>query len=621
MLKTYTEFIVDIPANAHVAYTRNSVYITTGKRYLSDKGYNQDSRKCIGKYISPTQMHPNSNYQLFYPAQWEELTKKKSLIGTKKVGIKSALTAISNTSGIKENLKQTFGLEASNAMLDYSMYSIMNHSDATEQFETAMCNHILFSDKVHTDDWYSNFFTKGIDSGQCTKFKNYWAAHCKKLGYEDVYLCFDGSNNDCQAKDVEIAEKGHAKSKNNTNTISYMYAVSENDCTPITFTEYRGGQVDSKAIKELITFLNAFGFKVKGAIIDRYFCNKPVLDYLTGEGINYVVMLTSKVKGKSFMMAKYAEALKWNVKNYIRASEIFGITDKAPIFKESTDDSFIHLYFDWKNGGERAIKLISDTYKAYDDAIADIADGKCPTIEGKAKQYIKIKSNEIDGTIKYEVEFDSSSLQKNVDEKGFSALASSEEMTADDADEKYRKRDNSEVCYKFIKSQLGFSTTRVYSEKSVRSKMFICFLSSIIRNDIVKAAKTCKISTNVALRELSLLESRLLPDDNYIFIHNQNTRQLNLMQQLGITDTLIDELVKEENDFNHGIVKRRRKRKPGPKKGSHNNQYDENGNIIPRKRGPKPGSHHETIRLKIDGTPKQKPGPKVGSKHKINSGN
>lgn len=50
-------------------------------------------------------------------------------------------------------------------------------------------------------------------------------------------------------------------------------------------------------------------------------------------------------------------------------------------------------------------------------------------------------------------------------------------------------------------------------------------------------------------------------------------------------------------------------------------QYDENGNIIPRKRGPKPGSHHETIRLKIDGTPKQKPGPKVGSKHKINSGN
>jgi len=93
------------------------------------------------------------------------------------------------------------------------------------------------------------------------------------------------------------------------------------------------------------------------------------------------------------------------------------------------------------------------------------------------------------------------------------------------------------------------------------------------------------------------------------------------MKSLGITEDLINRLVTEENNLNHGIVERRRKRKPGPKKGSHNNKYDENGNVIPRKPGPKPGSHHKTVKLKKDGTPKQKPGPKTNSKDKINSGN
>ncbi len=118
-----------------------------------------------------------------------------------------------------------------------------------------------------------------------------------------------------------------------------------------------------------------------------------------------------------------------------------------------------------------------------------------------------------------------------------------------------------------------------------------------------------------------MLEARLLPDDNYIFIHNENTRQLCLMKALGNTDDLISEIITEENNMNHGIVKRRRKRKPGPKKGSHNNKYNEDGNVIPKKPGPKPGSHHKTVSLKKDGTPKQKPGPKPGSKRKSNSGN
>lgn len=617
MIKSYKDIVVKIPKEAHISFSTKRVYIITQKNYRRDKGYNQDSRKIIGTYINSEEMHPNANFKELYPAQWAEVTKTKTLPGNKKIGMKAAVSSIVEKEGIKKDLDSVFGIESSSAILDYAMYAIENHSDVTEQFEKAMDNRFLFSDKAHSDNWYSTFFNKGIESADCTKFKNGWAKHCKDLGYEDVYLCLDGSNNDCQASDVEIAEKGHSKSRHNVNIVSYMYAVAATDGMPISFVEYRGGEVDSKAIMELIEFLTAFGFKVKGAIIDRFFCFKPVLDFLESKKIEYVVLMTANVSGKAIMMSRYAEKIRWNVSDYIRTSEIFGITDRAPIFKNSEHDSYIHLYFDWKNGGERAIKLIGDTYAEYDKAMSDVSAGNVPQIDGKFKDYLSVKQTDSN----YEVEFNHEKLQDVVNGKGFSAIATSEEMTAEQADLKYRSRDNSEVCYKFVKKHLGFATTRVYSENSVRSKFFICFVASIIRHYILQAAKQSKISTNLALREISLLEAKLLPDDNYIFIHNENQRQKTLMSLLGISEELIAEIITDENNFNHGIVERRRRRKPGPKRGSHNNKYDEDGNIIPRKPGPKPGSHHKTLKLKKDGTPKQKPGPKPGSKHKSNFGN
>jgi len=539
MVKTYKDVVVGIPTDAHISFSTKRVYVITQKNYRRDKGYNQDSRKVIGTCINSTEMHPNANFKELYPALWAELTKTKSLPSTKKIGMKAAVSSIVEREGLGKELKAVFGEESSNAILDYVMYAIESISDVTEE----MTNHFLFSDKIYDENWYRDFFNKGINPADCTKFKDDWAKHCKELGYEEVYLCFDG----------------------------YIHAVTATDTMPVTFAEYR----DSEEITAIITYLKAFGFKIKGAIIDPYFCRKEILDFLESQGIEYVVLLTDNTTGRTTMMSKYAENLKWNVKYFIRTAEIFGITDKAPIFQNSEHYSFIHLFFDWKNGGERAIKLIGETYAAMTGSIS-------------------VKKSD--------------ALQKAIDNTGFYAIATSKEMTAAEAYLKYKSKKNSEECYKFVKEHLGFKEL---------SKIFFWFLVSIIRNYILKACKECKISSSQALQEITLLEARLLPDDNYVFIHNENSRQKALMSKIGITDSLISEIIAEENNLNHGVIERRRKRKPGPKKGSHNNKYDESGNIIPRKPGPKPGSHHKTVKLKKDGTPKQKPGPKPGSKHKI----
>ena len=55
-----------------------------------------------------------------------------------------------------------------------------------------------------------------------------------------MWLCIDGSNDDCQSNGVDIAEKGHDKLGKNINIVSLNYAVTE-DGKPVTYDVYRGG--------------------------------------------------------------------------------------------------------------------------------------------------------------------------------------------------------------------------------------------------------------------------------------------------------------------------------------------------------------------------------------------
>ena len=615
MGKIYRDIRVEIPGDASVSYSDRRVYITTQKNYLSEKGFNENKRLVIGQYIDPQSMHPNDNYKLKYPAFWESKTSRPVLPGNKKIGLYAAVDKVVRENGIYDNLAAIFGDDQTNAILDYATFMIETHSDATEQYAAYAKDRMNFSRCVRSDSWFSDFFKRGITSADSMKFKNAWALSCKDRGIESVYLCIDGSNNNCSAEHVEKAEKGAAKSHENIDIVSYMYAVSEADGTPITYVEYRGGEVDSKAIKEILTFLAAFGISVKGAIIDKGFCTKGVTDYLEEKGIEYILMLVNGTSGKTSMIDKYAKDLRWKVSSYIRGTDYFGVTDRFPIFESSDHDSYIHLFFDWKNGGERAISLIGDVYAAYDAAVEAVELGKAPRIPSKYGNYLNAVKLRGRGK-RYRIDIDYEKLQTAVDMKGFSAIATSEEMSAEEANQRYQRRMNSEICYKFIKSHLGASVTRTHEDEGVQSKLFECFIASIIRCEILKAAEKAGISTNVALRELSLLEMRLLPGDTYTFIHTESQRQIDMLAALGMKVEELDDIVAKENNYNAGKTERRRKKKPGPKKGSHRKKYDEQGNEIKMKPGPKPGSHHRKENLKKDGTPKQKPGPKPGSHHK-----
>lgn len=114
------------------------------------------------------------------------------------------------------------------------------------------------------------------------------------------------------------------------------------------------------------------------------------------------------------------------------------------------------------------------------------------------------------------------------------------------------------------------------------------------------------------IQELEKVEVQKL-NGVYTYTHTENERLKSFFGAMGADAAeLIDDSVKFENDRLAGRIPVPRRRKPGPRKGSHRKQYDEQGNIIVQKPGVNPGTKRKDINQ--DGTLRKKPGVKPGTK-------
>jgi len=299
---------VPIPENAYISNSDARVYIVDEKKYNAEKHYNNDKRTVIGKAVSKLEMYPNSEYRFRYPNIFNENCTEGDKMPAINIIIGPYVTmlAIGHNIGVYEILINTFGPQFANTIMDYALYSIVEHSDITKDFKPTMANYLLFSEETFGDTWLSGFLKNKITEYQVSNFKNAWVNKCIENGLKDVWLCIDGSNDDCDAKEVNLSELGHSKSGTSGSIVSYMWSVNSKDGTPHTYEVYRGGRVDSKTIRSLIMYLNSLGVTIKGIILDRGFSDEKTINLIREFEYPYVIMLKNNIYAH-IEMIKYME--------------------------------------------------------------------------------------------------------------------------------------------------------------------------------------------------------------------------------------------------------------------------------------------------------------------------
>lgn len=615
-MSVYRNLVVDIPKE-HVTIERQSggkpalVKYVLEAPYDKDKGYAKPRRTTIGHQCinSTTTMHPTSQYAQVFPALWEQAAKEQAKPAVKRIGMFSACQAINAQAGIKDILDAVYGVDHAGAIMDYAMYSIIHHTDDASAFTSKMRNELTYSKAPFSDSYYSRLFEEGMSKEQELLLRRRWALRCKEDGVENVWLCIDGSNDDCQSKGVELAEKGHAKSGKNINIVSFTYAVTP-DGKPVTYDIYRGGLVDAKAMRSVLDFLHECGIGVAGVILDRGYCSTEALRYLARNEIAYVIMVKGSPQGYEQMLLEWGQQIRMNSEYLIPHTYLFGCQEQVQLFKGFDHKDYLTLFFDYRNSSDRITTLLKNMYGEMDRLESAIQKGEKPTVDSKYSKLLSVT----DGVGPH-VEIKTAGLQSAIDEKGMYSIVTSCEMTPQQVHELYISRSSSETQYRLIKTQLGYGTIRVQYTAGVRARFAVGFVASVLRYEIEKVSKGLGRNANQMVQELEKVEAQKL-NGVYTYTHVENERLKSFFRAMGSdADELIDDSVKFENDRLAGRTPAPRRRKPGPKKGSHRKQYDEQGNVIPRKSGVKPGTKRKDINQ--DGTLRKKPGVKPGTKRSM----
>ncbi len=517
-----------------------------------DIGGGKSEWQFIGVWaIRGSTFYPNENFRHYFPEYWEKYYGEKPENYYYGIGLYAICLMIGHRTSVYPLLHHVFGPLYGNALYDYAMYSIKERSNVAYLFKPCMESEVIFSKDRNDDDWLSTVFSEKISRDSIYDFRIKWAQCCKeKYGVENVWIAVDGSNSDNQMSNSIYSKRGKAKSGKNLPIVSYIWAVSAKDGLPVTFFMNDGGTTDGKAFIEICEFLDMLGITIEGFILDRGFLSHTVLSEIRGKEYDYLIKLKNDTYAHVNMFKEYAEEIFWKTKYLVGYGGIYGIT-KGPrkIFGNYSDEAFIGLFFDGKNGFERKVTLSDKILSAKDEAEEQIAHGVKPSVSAEMSSYLEVVTvTEESVTTKnadpcesdedtssavnpknetkagqtgkssntYRLNVKESKCDQKIFEKGFTGIASSKDLTARQMHETYSLRDISEKQFMIDKTMLGNNVFRSHTDAGILTRELICFLAAIIRNDFENTCRSLKIKPGQIIEELGE-KAFLLRQPNGVF--------------------------------------------------------------------------------------------------------
>lgn len=463
------------------------------------------------------------------------------------VGMYALTLGIAENTKLYEDLREVYGPVYANNILDYAMFSLLYRSGVTQIYEHVMDKEVLFCDRVHSDSWYSDFFSKKVNEDNHHQFRIKWLNRLKSNGLDKVWLAVDGSNNDCEARSSFLAKHGFAKSHNKNKTIvGYMYAVDARTGQPVTYFVYEGNVPDSQAFQKIAVFLGTCGIQIEGVILDRGFAVEPVFKAIEQYKWKYVVMLPTDTYGHTQMLNEHREAIRWKSEHVIEDDALFGIADTKKLFGLHERTSNICLYFDGAGGSRKSVKLVKRIQAEIRKAKTAIAGGLKCSISQNLQRYLSIEGEGADRTVA--VNYDN--WDSDMAEKGFFSLAVSDGITPSEANRLYRMRDTSETQHAILKSQEGGDATRVHSTAGIYSKFAVSFIASLLRHEIETACKKLELDTNPMIQGMEQVVLLFTSENSYEAVRNLSSDAKALLGRFGIVQDDLERIAAEFNGRN-----------------------------------------------------------------------
>lgn len=510
------------------------------REYKPDKKYTIPKRSIIGKLLDtdPSLMYPNEHYQEYFPdvilpEERPEAYRSCCL----KIGSYIIIDKILDEYKLKDMLKKHLGNDYG-LFMDLMAYLIVDEENAGQYYPDFAYNHPLFSDKmkIFSDAKVSRLFSS-MTRDQSIGFLDSW--NKKRDRKQRIYISYDSTNKNCQAGDIDILEFGKAKVNTGTPIFNLAVAYDCNNRVPLLYEEYPGSINDISQFRFMVDKVEEYGYKNVGFILDRGYFGKENIQYMQEKHYEFVIM----VKGCRPLVSSLIERKRGSFETKrncsIRPYRVYGTTTREKLYPEDKEEQYFHIYYNpSKQAAEREqLEIKIDRYKEFirkhigtDQKFGKVYQDYFEFTYDKKGLLLCAKEKE-------------DMIQTELELCGYFCIITSDKMTAEQALIKYKGRDISEKLFSADKSFIGSKSMRVQSAESMSAKLFLEFVTLIVRNRIYNLLKEemLKIETKpnyltvpAAIRELEKIEMVRRNNGDYRLDHAVTKKQKDILSAFGL---------------------------------------------------------------------------------------
>ncbi len=186
-----------MPVTKHNLFTKKNttyVYYTAEKKYLKDKGFNQNKRVCIGKLDTKNNayFYPNEMYIQHFRMQNISIRENENKFSrTLSFGTKMVVEKVFEKLNLNQILTKVFA-EKANLIESLVCYYLENQNSAIQLYEKWARRNALFTPNIDSNSTFSRLFNDIITSSKTNEFLYLWNQEFSKNSINsDIIMSLD----------------------------------------------------------------------------------------------------------------------------------------------------------------------------------------------------------------------------------------------------------------------------------------------------------------------------------------------------------------------------------------------------------------------------------------------
>lgn len=549
----HKNMVVPIPKKVKFFKQNNIYYVwfVEEQTYKKDKKYVIDKRIVIGKKINDKTMIPNDNYFKIYGEKEVNIIEEAGQFSdTISTGHTIVFDKILKDTGIGMLLDEVFQ-QKSQLIKSLLYFNISSENNKYQNYHDWARRNWIYNESIKSQATISDLFNNWIDNSMIIDFNiKYGKLIKKQLGDKQrTFISIDSTNMNTNSKTIELAEFGHAKDKEYLPQVNVAYALDQETGIPLFYDLYPGSITDVVQCKQMVEKAKIHDFKNLTFIMDRGYFSMKNINFILKNDYKFIMMAKSYNKTIKKIESDLAPTIKNNASKYIQKFNMFGDKIKAKIFTEYDEEFNVYVFYNHN-------KAIDDINNYNDNLSQFLSNLKIGSkfnddLYRTYKNYLTFEKNENNIITKIGINIETQ--QRILDRSGFFTIVSNCDMTLEEIIDNYKKRDSIEKVFRTLKHNLEYKKFYAKNDVTLKAKVFIAFLASIIRSIFTNKAKQFINSNSSAttLSTIKLLSRIEVTKTNNVYRTNYalTAKQKQILEYFKIDEKYIAEETKKLNQI------------------------------------------------------------------------